>query len=391
MVTSETHRYVVGFERSRDPVDVEAVVEHGGGPVDHRAHHDAEPGDVAERQAAEPAVGRLDADVEAGADGAPEEVAVGQLDRLRRAGAATGQHPAAGGVHVVLAEQRQVGLGLGQLAGITEVDGRLLGGDDRGALGRGQPRAQRQKHGADLHQRVDEHHLLAARLHRQRGDRAATHAVGLQPPRNPGRLGLELGVGHLGPVRDQRGAVGAALRSLGEPVVEFHRYGDIVPIMPQRHKEAPPEEDLYAPIEWRAAAEYGDIRYEKADGIAKITIDRPEMLNAFRPQTLVEVSAAMELAREDTEVGVVVLTGEGRRRSAPAATRVCAATAATSPRAPRSAASTSPTCRCRCGGCRPAAAGSSGRRPAPVPNRPVSVFAWPRLSSPGTLDALKWF
>jgi naphthoate synthase len=83
--------------------------------------------------------------------------------------------------------------------------------------------------------------------------------------------------------------------------------------MPQRHKEAPPEQDLYAPIEWRSAAEYGDIRYEVADGIAKITIDRPDVLNAFRPQTLVEVSAALELAREDIEVGVVILTGEGTR------------------------------------------------------------------------------
>ena len=81
--------------------------------------------------------------------------------------------------------------------------------------------------------------------------------------------------------------------------------------MPKRHKQAPPEQDLYAPIEWQSAAEYGDIRYEKADGIAKITIDRPEVLNAFRPQTLIEISAALELAREDTEVGVVVLTGEG--------------------------------------------------------------------------------
>ncbi|MFL5900290.1 MAG: 1,4-dihydroxy-2-naphthoyl-CoA synthase [Solirubrobacterales bacterium] len=83
--------------------------------------------------------------------------------------------------------------------------------------------------------------------------------------------------------------------------------------MPQRHKEAPPEQDLYAPIEWRSAAEYGDIRYEVADGIAKITIDRPEVHNAFRPQTLVEISAAFELAREDTEVGVIILTGEGPR------------------------------------------------------------------------------
>jgi naphthoate synthase len=63
--------------------------------------------------------------------------------------------------------------------------------------------------------------------------------------------------------------------------------------------------------DWRAAGDYGDIRYELADGIAKITIDRPEVRNAFRPETLIEVSDALERAREDTSVGVVVLTGEG--------------------------------------------------------------------------------
>ena len=63
--------------------------------------------------------------------------------------------------------------------------------------------------------------------------------------------------------------------------------------------------------EWRAAGEYEDIRYETADGIAKVTIDRPEVRNAFRPQTLIEVSTALERAREDTSVGVIVLCGEG--------------------------------------------------------------------------------
>jgi len=62
---------------------------------------------------------------------------------------------------------------------------------------------------------------------------------------------------------------------------------------------------------WRQSGDYADIRYETAEGIAKITIDRPEVRNAFRPQTIVEVSRALESAREDTSVGVVVLTGEG--------------------------------------------------------------------------------
>jgi naphthoate synthase len=84
--------------------------------------------------------------------------------------------------------------------------------------------------------------------------------------------------------------------------------------MPKRHKGAPPEEQLYAPIEWTAGpGDYEDIRYETGGGIAKVTIDRPEVLNAFRPQTLIEVSRAMELAREDSEVGVIVFTGAGER------------------------------------------------------------------------------
>jgi naphthoate synthase len=82
-------------------------------------------------------------------------------------------------------------------------------------------------------------------------------------------------------------------------------------MMPKRPKQAPPEDELYAAIEWKGVGEYEDIRYEVAEGIAKVTIDRPEVHNAFRPQTLVEVSAALELAREDHEVGVVILTGEG--------------------------------------------------------------------------------
>ncbi len=65
-------------------------------------------------------------------------------------------------------------------------------------------------------------------------------------------------------------------------------------------------------VTWTPAADYEDIRYEtSSDGIAKITINRPEVRNAFRPQTIVEISQALERAREDTEVGVIVLTGEG--------------------------------------------------------------------------------
>ena len=65
-------------------------------------------------------------------------------------------------------------------------------------------------------------------------------------------------------------------------------------------------------VDWISAGDYSDIRYElSGDGIAKITIDRPEVRNAFRPQTLIEISDALTRAREDLEVGVIVLTGEG--------------------------------------------------------------------------------
>jgi naphthoate synthase len=65
-------------------------------------------------------------------------------------------------------------------------------------------------------------------------------------------------------------------------------------------------------VTWTAAGEYSDIRYElSGDGIAKITINRPEVRNAFRPQTLFQLAEAFDRARDDSEVGVIVLTGEG--------------------------------------------------------------------------------
>ena len=62
---------------------------------------------------------------------------------------------------------------------------------------------------------------------------------------------------------------------------------------------------------WVKAGDFQDIVYETWDGIAKITINRPEVRNAFRPLTVVEMSKAFEVAREDSQVGVVILTGAG--------------------------------------------------------------------------------
>jgi len=76
-------------------------------------------------------------------------------------------------------------------------------------------------------------------------------------------------------------------------------------------QESTQERAIRPGADWQSAGDYGDIRYETADGIAKITIDRPEVRNAFRPQTLIEVADALDRAREDLDVGVIVLTGEG--------------------------------------------------------------------------------
>ena len=75
-----------------------------------------------------------------------------------------------------------------------------------------------------------------------------------------------------------------------------------------------PMTDAATPIDWQASGSYEDIVYATtADGIAKITINRPEVLNAFRPQTLIEVSDALTVAREDESVGAIILTGAGER------------------------------------------------------------------------------
>src|SRR5438309_10298997 len=64
-------------------------------------------------------------------------------------------------------------------------------------------------------------------------------------------------------------------------------------------------------VEWKQVRDYTDIIFEKAEGMGKITINRPEVRNAFRPETLTELIDAFDACREDPEVGVVILTGAG--------------------------------------------------------------------------------
>ncbi len=63
--------------------------------------------------------------------------------------------------------------------------------------------------------------------------------------------------------------------------------------------------------DWQSAQSFRDIRYETAEGMAKITINRPDVRNAFRPETLAELQSAFNLARDDDKVGVIIFTGAG--------------------------------------------------------------------------------
>lgn len=66
-------------------------------------------------------------------------------------------------------------------------------------------------------------------------------------------------------------------------------------------------------MNWKKVGDYTDILYHKMDGMAKITINRPEVRNAFRPKTVMEMRRALNEAREDADVGVIILTGAGEK------------------------------------------------------------------------------
>lgn len=70
---------------------------------------------------------------------------------------------------------------------------------------------------------------------------------------------------------------------------------------------------MTAEVKWEKAGDFEDIKYHKFEGIAKITINRPEVRNAFRPLTVEEMSRALADARDDENIGVVILTGEGEK------------------------------------------------------------------------------
>jgi naphthoate synthase len=73
----------------------------------------------------------------------------------------------------------------------------------------------------------------------------------------------------------------------------------------------PAQSSIVSALNWKPEGQWLDIEYHVAEGIAKITINRPEKRNAFRPQTVTELIKAFDMARDDNEVGVVILTGKG--------------------------------------------------------------------------------
>ena len=93
-------------------------------------------------------------------------------------------------------------------------------------------------------------------------------------------------------------------------VAEPHGQADFIPMTASTESAG---SKIRPGAEWKPAGdhEYGDIRFEVGSGIAKITICRPEVRNAFRPQTLFELQHAFNEARDDSEIGVIILTGEG--------------------------------------------------------------------------------
>ncbi|HYN55812.1 MAG TPA: 1,4-dihydroxy-2-naphthoyl-CoA synthase [Motilibacterales bacterium] len=91
------------------------------------------------------------------------------------------------------------------------------------------------------------------------------------------------------------------------------RYASIPVVTKASPAYADPSVSTVRPAaDWQPVGDWTDIKYEvSGDGVAKITINRPEVRNAFRPQTLFELEAAFSLARDDDRIGVIILTGQG--------------------------------------------------------------------------------
>jgi naphthoate synthase len=185
------------------------------------------------------------------------------------------------------------------------LDEQLAGVDDRRALGGGE--AQVDRHGDRSEQQAGVQRLgkVEPTRERDRNARAGARAARHETLCRSARAGVKLGVGNACVGGLQRGVLAARTRGASEPSLDEHG--------PQASLRA--VSISWNPVAAPAGGAYTDIRYEKSaapgEGIAKITIARAEVRNAFRPRTIIEISQALEDAREDTTVGVIILTGEG--------------------------------------------------------------------------------
>ncbi len=75
-------------------------------------------------------------------------------------------------------------------------------------------------------------------------------------------------------------------------------------------------------VKWQSVKDYNEIIFERADKIAKITMNRPEKMNAFTPVTIQEMIDAFNICRDDSTIGVIILTGAGDKRFHQAAIKV---------------------------------------------------------------------
>jgi naphthoate synthase len=186
------------------------------------------------------------------------------------------------------------------------VDEVARGRDARGALGVREPQVDRQRGGAQQQARVQGDGEVRAGGERDRDAVSRQDAPLRQRRRGARGAGVQLRPAQ--PlVRRHDGVPGGVAASVGGQVgLGRHR------LEASLNRALNPLQEDSLSVTWTSAGDYSDIRYETSgDGIAKITIDRPEVRNAFRPQTIVEISGALERAREDTDIGAIILTGEG--------------------------------------------------------------------------------
>ena len=259
---------------------------------------------MVQRQTAQPQIGRRDSDADPGADRVPELVPVCELDRLGPPARARRVDDAVDvlGLHALVEVDPGRFGRFERVARGPENDARRETGDEALELGAGEAGIERGHDRTQLHERVQQHHVLRRGLERKRHAIVPADAEPGQPGRRFARAHVELAVRDGLIARDQRDVVGDRLGRGGKPAVDLHELSKALSLPGMS-------------ISWASAATYNDIRYETgaddASGIAKITIARPEVRNAFRPETLIEISEALESAREDTSIGVIVLTGEG--------------------------------------------------------------------------------